>query len=68
LSDSCGIGLGFGGCGKTEKFCHSERSEESLLDLSLRKQKKERFLASLGMTELWVFPPAVQADILYLFV
>jgi hypothetical protein len=30
-------------------FCHSERSEESLFDMV--DEKKERFLASLGMTK-----------------
>jgi hypothetical protein len=35
---------------KTQKLCHSERSEESLFDLSM-KMNQERFLASLGMTE-----------------
>jgi len=30
-------------------FCHSERSEESLFDFT--DEKKERFLASLGMTK-----------------
>ena len=37
---------------KKALFCHSERSEESLFDLTLIKAKKERFLASLGMTIL----------------
>jgi hypothetical protein len=44
-------GTGFTGCGKSGLFCHSERSEESLRGLSPRK--KERFLASLGMTKWW---------------
>jgi hypothetical protein len=39
------------GCGKSTLFCHSERSEESLFDLS--HEKKERFLVSLGMTIFW---------------
>ena len=31
-------GAGFTGCGKSDLFCHSERSEESLFDLSPRKE------------------------------
>jgi hypothetical protein len=33
-------GRGFAGCGKNGFFCHSERSEESLFDLSLRKERE----------------------------
>jgi hypothetical protein len=33
------------------RFCHSERSEES--PFGLRPEKKERFLAPLGMTKEW---------------
>ena len=34
--DSHGFsGTGFTGCGKSSLFCHSERSEESLFDLTL---------------------------------
>jgi hypothetical protein len=40
---------GFTGRGKSSLFCHSEQSEESLFDLT--HEKKERFLASLGMTK-----------------
>jgi uncharacterized protein (DUF433 family) len=36
------------GCEKSNLFCHSERSEESLF--YLRHEKKEEFLASLEMT------------------
>jgi hypothetical protein len=31
---------GFTGCGKKALFCHSERSEESLFDLSIRKETR----------------------------
>jgi hypothetical protein len=34
-----------------KKRCHSERSEESLFDLTIREKNKERFFASLRMTE-----------------
>src|SRR5579863_1674251 len=34
---------------KNSLFCHSERSEESLFHFT--HEKKERFLASLGMTK-----------------
>jgi hypothetical protein len=34
-------------------FCHSDRSDESLVDFRTRKQKKQRFLASRGMRVLW---------------
>jgi hypothetical protein len=37
---------------ETPWFCHSERSEESLLD---RDQQEERYLASLGMTDQTFF-------------
>jgi hypothetical protein len=32
------------------KSCHSERSEESLFDSSIREQNQERFFAALRMT------------------
>jgi hypothetical protein len=44
------IESGFTGCGKSIEICHSERSEESLFDLTIRKQGK-RDSAPLGMTE-----------------
>jgi hypothetical protein len=40
---------GFTGCGNSGLFCYSGRSGESLFDLT--HEKKERFLALLGMTK-----------------
>jgi hypothetical protein len=34
------VGHGFTGCGKSNLACHSERSEESLLGLSLTKERE----------------------------
>jgi hypothetical protein len=39
---------GFTGCGKSNLFCHSERSEESLFGLSAGK---ERFLGAQRASE-----------------
>jgi hypothetical protein len=39
---------GFPGCGKSNLFCHSERSEESLLGLNAGK---ERFLGAQSASE-----------------
>jgi len=41
-------GVGFTGCGKSVLFCHSERCEESLFDLS---PMKERFLGDKHASE-----------------
>ena len=49
---------GFTGCEKSALCCHSERSEESLFDSSIRKNK-ERFFAPLRMTRFLVFPQPV---------
>jgi hypothetical protein len=45
------VGHGSTGRGRRNCFCHSERSEESLFDMV--DEKKERFLASLGITKFW---------------
>src|SRR5258708_19704759 len=37
------VGHGFTGCGKTRFWCHSERSEESLFDLSPMHREILRF-------------------------
>jgi hypothetical protein len=42
-------------------FCRSERREKSLVDLSASGQKKERFLASAGMTEWSRYPAPARA-------
>jgi hypothetical protein len=52
-------GAGFTGCGKSGLFCHSERSEESLFDLTGEREIPLR-AARLGMTKISVFPHAVQ--------
>src|SRR5258706_15675611 len=51
-------GTNFTGCEKMHQLRHSERSEESLLNVCRRK---EGFLASLGMTDHRIFPQAVQS-------
>src|SRR5258707_8681823 len=48
LKSLCGnfqifVGHGFTGCGKTRFWCHSERSEESLFDLSPMHREILRF-------------------------
>jgi hypothetical protein len=47
---SKGVKFRFGltGCGKSNLFCHSERSEESLFDLNAGK---ERFLGAQRASE-----------------
>jgi hypothetical protein len=44
--------------------CHSERSEESLFDLGIGR-KKERFFASLRITESLSFSAACEACAIY---
>jgi hypothetical protein len=44
-------------------FGHSEQSEESLFDFGDCQIKKERFLAALGMTELWFFAARFNATL-----
>jgi hypothetical protein len=60
-------GTDFAGCGKNDLFCHSERSEESLFDLSIRKETKrdsslrsecQRFEFFRSQFSLWLFVPA----------
>jgi hypothetical protein len=46
---------------------HSERSEESLLDLNPSNEGKEGFLASLGMTVYLLFSTACEACVLLNF-
>jgi hypothetical protein len=41
---------GFAGCGKKPSRCHSERSEESLLDQKSKEREIPRPDAGLGMT------------------
>src|ERR1700721_1538230 len=52
---------GFAGCGKSDLFFHSERSEESLCGLDAGK---ERFLGAkraFGMTRILTFPQPVHS-------
>jgi len=48
------------GCGKTQIFCHSERSEESLLDPSPTRREIPRRNARLGMTKTTLLPQPVK--------
>ena len=51
---------GFTGCGKSNLFCHSERSEESLLGLSLTKVREILRFAQNDKSVGRFFPQPVQ--------
>jgi hypothetical protein len=52
-------GAGFTGCGKSIYFVILSEAKNLSSTVSTRKQKKERFFASLRITKLWVFPQPV---------
>jgi hypothetical protein len=54
------VSRGFTGCGKNVLFCHSERSEESLFDLSLRKEREIPRSARNDKMMVGLFPLPVQ--------
>src|ERR1700688_3906065 len=54
------IRISLSGCGKNGLFCHSERSEESLFDLSLRKEREIPRSARNDKMMEGLFPQPVQ--------
>jgi hypothetical protein len=53
-------GAGFTGCGKSPLVCHSERSEESLLDQNKGLRGILRAKSALRMTAFRFFPQPVK--------